>query len=148
MFFEVKKLVLGSKFWRRITFYQNIYQATWQTTANLLIWLPISGPKNSWKISLLVDQVRRGLVKGTSMVEGIEVKFRISKMKPLHVSWLIDFFNELTSPNDKKVITSGWRRSEILDAITLSLKSLLRLRKLIPLKHPRYQKFLSCLNRT
>lgn len=66
--------------------------------------------------------MRRGLVKGTSMVEDIEVKFRISKMKPLYVSWLIDFFNELTSPNDKKVITSGWRRSEILDAITLSLK--------------------------
>ena len=56
------------------------------------------------------------------MVEDIEVKFRISKMKPLHVSQLIDFFNELTPPNDKKVITSGWRRSEILDAITLSLK--------------------------
>ena len=56
------------------------------------------------------------------MVEDIEVKFRISKMKPLHVSWLTGFLNELTSPNDKKVITSGWRRSEILDAITLSLK--------------------------
>ena len=69
------------------------------------------------------DQVRNELDKGTP-IEDIDVKFPLSKMKPLHGGWLIDLFNALTTGNGKTVIKSGWERSGILDAIILGSKNL------------------------
>ena len=45
-------------------------------------------------------------------------------MKPLHGSWLIDMYNELTSENCKEMIKSGWERSGIMDAVSSGSKSL------------------------
>ena len=35
------------------------------------------------------------------------------KMKPLHAWWLIDCYNQLTSPQGKEIILAGWRASRI-----------------------------------
>ena len=50
-----------------------MYQATWQTTINSSIWLPIRGPNNTMKKSWYSDQTRKEFNKGTS-IEDIKVK--------------------------------------------------------------------------
>ena len=38
-------------------------------------------------------------------------------MKPLHANWLIDLYNELTSPRAKDVIIGAWKKSAIRYAV-------------------------------
>ena len=45
-------------------------------------------------------------------------------MNPLHAKWLIDLYNELTSPRAKDVIIRGWKKSGICDALKLELRGL------------------------
>ena len=45
-------------------------------------------------------------------------------MKLLHVNWLIDLNNQLTSPQAKDVIIGGWKKSGIWDALKLGLRGL------------------------
>ena len=52
-------------------------------------------------------------------MEDIDVQLRLSLLKPLHASWLVDLYNEFTSSKGKDIIISGWRASGILDALKL-----------------------------
>ena len=72
------------------------------------------------------EQTQNALDSGKA-IEDTEVKVPLSVMKPLHGCWLIEIFNELTSARCKKVLKSGWERSEILDATTLGSKKLPKL---------------------
>ena len=45
-------------------------------------------------------------------------------MKPLHANWLIDLYNELTSPRAKDVIIGGCKKSGIWDALKLGSRGL------------------------
>ena len=63
------------------------------------------------------------LDKGIAIDE-IDIKLRLSPLKPLHAEWLIDFYNHMTSGAAKKIINSGWTLSGIEDAINMSLNSL------------------------
>ena len=45
-------------------------------------------------------------------------------MKLLHANWLIDLYNELTSPPAKDVIIGGWKKSGIQDALKLGSRVL------------------------
>ena len=45
-------------------------------------------------------------------------------MKPLHATWLIDLYNELTSPRAKDVIIAGWKKSGTWDALKLGSRGL------------------------
>ena len=66
--------------------------------------------------------------------EEIEVKLLLSKLKPFHVSWLIDLYNHFTSQAGREVVANGWKAAGITDAIekgSASLEPLTRFRKLI-----------------
>ena len=49
------------------------------------------------------NQVRQQLDKGKE-VEQIEVKLTLTTLKPIHVKWLFDFYNHITTLEAKKVI--------------------------------------------
>ena len=66
--------------------------------------------------------------------EEIEVKLLLSKLKPFHVSWLIDLYNHFTSQAGREVVANGWKAAGITDAIekgSASLEPLTPFRKLI-----------------
>ena len=56
--------------------------------------------------------------------EEIEVKPLLSKLKPLHVSWLKELYNHFTSTPGAQVIANGWKETGIKDAIKNGSSSL------------------------
>ena len=68
-------------------------------------------------------QVQKHLDKGIAL-EDIDVRFQLTTMKPLHATWLIDLYNELTSPRAKDVIIAGWKKSGTWDALKLGSRGL------------------------
>ena len=74
---------------------------------------------NDW----YTHQVSTQLDKGVPIDE-IDIKLRLSLLKPLHAGWLVNFYNHMTSGDAKKVIDSGWTSSGIKDAIRLGLNAL------------------------
>ena len=54
----------------------------------------------------------------------IDIKLRLSLLKPLHAEWVTDFYNYMTSGAAKKVIESGWVSSGIRDVVRLGLSEL------------------------
>ena len=53
-----------------------------------------------------------------------EVKLWLSKLKPLHVSWLIELYNHFTSTPGKEIIANGWKAAGITDTIKNGSSSL------------------------
>ena len=53
------------------------------------------------------QQISLQLEKGIPVHE-IDVKLRLSLIKPLHAEWMTHFYNQMTTPESKKVIESGW----------------------------------------
>ena len=49
-------------------------------------------------------------------VEQIEVKLTPTALKPIHAKWLVDFYNHMTTPEEKQVISSGWNAAGITNA--------------------------------
>ena len=56
-------------------------------------------------------------------IDEIDVKLRLSLIKPLHAEWMIHFYNQMTTPESKKVIESGCLAAEIRDGIRLGLSN-------------------------
>ena len=69
---------------------------------------------NDW----YTEQVSAQLDKGIA-IDDIDIKLRLSLVKPLHASWLVDLYNHMTSGAAKDLIGSGWASSGIKDAINL-----------------------------
>ena len=69
------------------------------------------------------DEFRKAFRNGTAL-EDIEIKFPLTTMKPLHATWLIRLYNELTSEKGKNVIHGGWVKSGIFDAVMLGCQNL------------------------
>ena len=69
------------------------------------------------------DQISSELEAGTPIGE-IDVKLRLSILKPLHAGWVVDFYNHITSAAGKSVIENGWKAAGIFDAIRLGLQKL------------------------
>ena len=63
---------------------------------------------------------------GKSMGE-IDSDLKISVMKPLHTSWLIELFNQMTSPAGRPVSLKGWEVAGITEAVGNSISGLLSL---------------------
>ena len=57
-------------------------------------------------------------------LEEVDVKLRLSLMKPVHAHWMVDLYNHMTTGEGKKNIESGWRAAGIQDAVKLGLKNL------------------------
>ena len=75
---------------------------------------------NDWYTELVSAQLDKGV-----NIDKIDIKLRFSLKKPLHAVWLVDFYSQMTSGEEKKVIDSGWISSGIKDAIALGLDSML-----------------------
>ena len=74
---------------------------------------------NTW----FSKQVQKHLDKGIAL-EDIDIRFKLTTMKLLPANWLIDLYNELTSPRAKDVIIGGWKKSGIWDALKLGSRGL------------------------
>ena len=68
-------------------------------------------------------QVSIGLENGQEL-EDIEINYRLSVLKPMHATWLISFYDYISSPEGKAVIDSGWKKLDILNAVELGLSKL------------------------
>ena len=70
------------------------------------------------------EQISKQLNEGVKIDE-VDVKFRLTTMKPLHAQWVVDFYNEMTTSKGSTITESGWRAAGISDAIRLGSKELL-----------------------
>ena len=52
---------------------------------------------NSW----CTDQINLPLEKGDP-IDKVDVKLRLSLMKPLHAEWITNFYNHMTTPESEK----------------------------------------------
>ena len=74
---------------------------------------------NEWYSQQVSSQLARGI-----NLENIEVKLKLSLIKPIHAAWVVDFYNHMTTAKGVEIITSGWRAAGILDAIELGSSAL------------------------
>ena len=68
-------------------------------------------------------QITNELEKGTPL-DDIEVKLKLSVLRPLHAGWLIDAYDHLTSEAGRKIIANGWQSAEITSAISKGVQGL------------------------
>ena len=69
------------------------------------------------------SEVLKEMDKGKE-VDAIEIKLKLSVMKPLHATWLIDLYNHLTSPEGQEICIKGWKVSGIYDAVNMTSANL------------------------
>ena len=50
-------------------------------------------------------------------VENIDIKLKISVLKPLHANWINDLCNYFTTPKGKEIIANGWKAAYITEAL-------------------------------
>ena len=64
------------------------------------------------------DQVQRAMDGNRfRLMEEIDIELKLSVLKPLHASWLIELFDHMTSPAGKAVSLKGWEVAGITDAV-------------------------------
>ena len=68
-------------------------------------------------------EIKRQLDAGKPLEE-VDVKLRLSVMKPIHAQWMVELYNHMTTGDGKKNILSGWRAAGIQDAVKLGLSGL------------------------
>ena len=49
---------------------------------------------------------------------------KFSILKPLHAKWLIDFYNNMTSPDGQAVSLKGWKVAGVREAVQKGLNGL------------------------
>ena len=54
----------------------------------------------------------------------INISFKIIVLKPLHVKWLGEFYNHITSGEKREIITRGFERAGITHALELGSSKL------------------------
>ena len=57
-------------------------------------------------------------------MEDIEIKLKVSVLKPLHASWLVDAYNHLTSETGREIIKNGWKSAGISKAVSDGLNGM------------------------
>ena len=68
-------------------------------------------------------QVGRQLANKVEL-ENVEVKLKLSTLKPLQVGWIIELSNEMKLSKGAGIIKSGWLSSGIKGAVDLGLEKL------------------------
>ena len=69
------------------------------------------------------NQVSTQLDQGKDL-DDIDIKLRLSVLKPIHADWLVEFYNHMTTSKGKEIIFSGWQAAGISDAIRLGSNEL------------------------
>ena len=57
-------------------------------------------------------------------IDDIEVGLQLSKIKPIHAGWLVEFYNHMTTSRGKEIINSGWKAAGNSDAVKLGSSKL------------------------
>ena len=60
-------------------------------------------------------------------IEDSEIKLKVSVLKPLHASWLMATYNQLTSSAGREIITNGWKSAGITEAASKGIECLKKL---------------------
>lgn len=68
-------------------------------------------------------EITEELEKGTPL-EDIDIKLKLSILKPLHANWLVDAFDFFTSPEGKDIILKGWEKAGITNAVAKGINGL------------------------
>ena len=63
------------------------------------------------------SQISKALDDGV-VLDDIDIKLRLSVLKPLHASWLVELFNHMTSNNGRQIIANGWKSAGITEALS------------------------------
>ena len=66
-----------------------------------------------WYTRQLTNGIKNGLE-----LDDIDIDYQLSVLKPLHATWLISLYDHMNTEEGMKVTASGWKKSEIFDAIT------------------------------
>ena len=74
---------------------------------------------NQWYSQQVSSQLARGI-----NLENIEMKLKLSLIKPIYAAWVVDFYNHMTTAKQVVIITNGWRATGILDTIELGSSAL------------------------
>ena len=65
------------------------------------------------------QEVQRQLTQGVPAHE-VKVDVRLSILKPKHADWIVSVFNKFQSEKGRKIILSGFRKSHITEALSMS----------------------------
>ena len=84
--------------------------------------LTVKSKFNHWYMSEFTKQMDDG-----KSVEEVDVKLQLTRLKPLHVEWLTELYNHMTTQEGKDFIMSGWKAAGILQAIRTGSANLERL---------------------
>ena len=57
-------------------------------------------------------------------LEDIDIKLKLSVLKPLHAKWLVEAFNFFTSPEGGEIMANGWKQAGITSAVFKGLNGL------------------------
>ena len=63
-------------------------------------------------------QVKAQLDDGIS-IDDVQVGLQLTKLKPIHARWLVEFYNHMTTSKGKEIIDNGWKAAGISDALEL-----------------------------
>ena len=58
------------------------------------------------------NEIHRELDEG-KQIDQVGVLLCLSVLKPLHAKWIVEFYNDMTTPKGKDVIVNGWKSSGI-----------------------------------
>ena len=62
----------------------------------------------SWYSQQTSNEVESG-----KPLEAIDIKLRLSTLKPLHAASVVDFYNYITSAQGKETVINGWKSAGI-----------------------------------
>ena len=71
-------------------------------------------------------QISLGIENGVEL-DDIEVDYRLSFLKPLHIKWLVELCNHMSTDEGKEIVANGWKKAGIFDAIKFGSSGLLSL---------------------
>ena len=57
-------------------------------------------------------------------IEDVQVGLQLTRLKPIHAAWLVEFYNHMTTSKGKEIIDGGWKASGISDASKLGSQKL------------------------
>ena len=67
---------------------------------------------NHWYMEQIKEQLDNG-----KQIKEVDVKLKLTRLKPLHAELLVELFNHMTTRQGKEIIMSVWTASGIIEAI-------------------------------
>ena len=67
-------------------------------------------------------QIQIDLDRGEEL-ENIDIAYRLTVIKPLHASWMVELYNHMSSDAGLKVVINGWKAAGIFDAVSMGSKT-------------------------